>query len=115
MGDWLKAALPAGGGVLAAVASALCCAGPLLAVTVGVSGAGLAATFEPWRPWFLGATVLFIAVGFVLLDREERKACEPDKVCADPGVRRTMRVTLWVATGLAALLATYPAWQGLLL
>ncbi|MEQ9398932.1 MAG: mercuric transporter MerT family protein [Longimicrobiales bacterium] len=115
MAEWLKATAPAVGGVFAAAGSALCCAGPLLAVTVGVSGAGLAATFEPWRPWFLGATVLFIGLGFVLLDREEKKACEPDAACADPRARRTMRVTLWIATGLAALLATFPAWQELLL
>ena len=115
MGDRLKAAAPALGGVVAALGSALCCAGPLLAVTVGVSGAGLAATFEPWRPWFLGAMIFFLGVGFFLLDREEKNACEPDNACADPGVRRTMRVTLWVATGLAALLATFPVWQGLLL
>lgn len=97
------------------MASALCCAGPILAVTVGVSGAGLAATFEPWRPYFLAATVLLIVLGFVLLDREERKACETGKPCADPDVRRKMRITLWVATALAALLATFPSWQGLVL
>lgn len=43
------------GGVVAAAGSALCCAGPVLAVTVGVSGAGLS-RFEPLRPYFLGAT-----------------------------------------------------------
>ncbi len=48
------------GGAGAALASALCCAGPLLAVAAGVSGAGLAATFDPLRPWFLGATGVFL-------------------------------------------------------
>jgi len=115
MGEWLKAAGPALGGVVAAAGSALCCAGPLVAVTVGMSGAGIAATFEPWRPWFLGGSVLSLGLGFFLLDREERRACEPDRVCADAGLRRSMRVTLWVATGIAAVLATFPAWQGLLL
>ncbi len=37
------------GGVGAAFTSALCCAGPLLAVTLGVSGAGLATRFDPLR------------------------------------------------------------------
>lgn len=115
MSDWLKAAVPALGSVAAAAASALCCAGPILAVSVGISGAGLAATFEPWRPYFLGATTFFIVLGFVTLDREERKACEPGRPCASVHVRRSMRITLWIATGLAAILATFPRWQTILL
>lgn len=115
MSDWLKATGPAVGGVAAAFVSALCCAGPVLAVAVGVSGAGLAATFEPLRPYFLAATGLFLLLGFWLLHREEQKACEPGNACADPRVRRTMRVTLWTATVLAVVFATFPSWQGLLL
>lgn len=49
MSDWRKATGPAVGGIVAAAASALCCAGPILAVSVGISGASLASTFEPWR------------------------------------------------------------------
>lgn len=115
MSDWLKATGPAAGGVAAAFVSALCCAGPVLAVAVGVSGAGLAATFDPLRPYFLAATGLFLILGFWLLHREEQKACEPGKTCAEPRVRRTMRITLWTATVLAAVLATFPSWQDLVL
>ncbi len=111
----IKAILTAAGGVGAAFGSALCCAGPLLAVTLGVSGAGLSATFEPLRPYFLGGTAALLALGFVLLDREEGKACEPGKVCADPAVRRRMKVMLWIATALAIVFATYPRWQTLVL
>ena len=42
-----KALLAAIGGIGAAFASALCCTGPLVAVALGVSGAGFATTFEP--------------------------------------------------------------------
>jgi len=107
-----KTLLTAGGGVAAAFASALCCVGPLLAVAVGVSGAGLASTFEPLRPYFLAATVLLLGLGFYLLRREERKACEPGKPCASPTVRRRMRIMLWASTLLAAVFATYPTWSG---
>lgn len=103
------------GGVGAAFASALCCAGPLLAVAAGVSGAGLAATFDPLRPWFLGATAAFLLFGFWTVDREERKACEPDRPCADPRVRRRMKIMLWIATVIAVLFATFPSWQDLVL
>ena len=72
MKNSMRASLPGATGVVAAAGSALCCAGPVLAVTVGVSGAGLSA-FEPLRPYFLGATAFFLVLGFVLLDREERR------------------------------------------
>ena len=110
-----KTVASAGAGVTAAVASALCCAGPLLAVAVGVSGAGLASTFEPLRPYFLGATAVFLGLGFFLLHREDRKACEPDKVCAESRVRQRIKTMLWIATGVAVLFATYPTWSAWIL
>ena len=112
MGKTLLSAL---GGVGAAFGSALCCAGPLIAVTVGVSGAGLASTFEPLRPYFLAGTAGILGLGFYLLHREEQRACEPGKVCADPRVRRRMKTTLWVATGLATLFAAFPTWSAWIL
>jgi mercuric ion transport protein len=115
MNEWLKAGAPAAGGVAAAFVSAICCAGPVLAVAVGVSGAGLASSFEPLRPYFLVATGASLVLGFWLLHREERKACEPGKACANPRVRRMMRITLWTATILAAVFATFPSWQELVL
>ena len=110
-----KTLLVGAGSIGAAFASALCCAGPLIAVAAGVSGAGLAATFDPLRPWFLGATAAFLLLGFWMVDREERKACEPGKPCADPRTRRRMKIMLWVATGVAVLFATFPRWQTLVL
>lgn len=103
------------GGIGAALASALCCAGPLIAVAAGVSGAGLASTFDPLRPYFLGATAAFLLAGFWMVDREERKACEPGTPCADPRTRRRMKIVLWVATAVAVLFATFPSWQNLIL
>ena len=99
------------GGVGAAFTSALCCAGPLLAVTMGVSGAGLAATFEPLRPYFLIATVGLLGAGFYMLYREDQLACEEGKVCAEPKTRRWMRGLLWMATGIAVIFGTYPTWS----
>lgn len=106
-----KTYLAAGGGITAAVASALCCVGPLVAVSLGVSGAGMAAKFEPLRPYLLGATALLLASGFWLLRREEQRACEPGTLCASPRARRNMRITLWVATILAVVFATFPSWS----
>ena len=63
---------------------------------------------------FLAATAFFLFLGFVLLDREEKAACVPGKPCADPAVRRRMKITLWSATVLAVIFATFPRWQTLL-
>jgi len=110
-----KTLLASGGGVAAAIGSALCCAGPLVAVFLGLSGAGIAATFEPLRPYFVTAAALFLVVGFLLARREERKACQPGQLCASPTVRRRMKLSLWIATGIAVPLVTFPWWSKFIL
>lgn len=110
-----KTVLAATGGVAAAVVSALCCVGPLVAVALGVSGAGLAATFEPLRPFFVTGTVLALGSGFLVLHREEKQACEPGTLCASPIARRRMRWALWIATIISVPLLTFPWWSRLIL
>jgi len=110
-----KTVLAATGGVTAAVASTLCCAGPLVAVALGLSGAGLAATFEPLRPYFVLGTVLALGFGFVVLHREEKRACEPGTLCASPIARRRMKWALWIATSVSIPLLTFPWWSKLVL
>lgn len=110
-----KTVVAAAGGVAAAFGSALCCAGPLIAVSLGLSSAGFAATFEPLRPYFIGATVASLGSGFFIVRREERKACEPGKPCAAPEARHRMKVLLWVATILSTPLVTFPWWSAWLL
>ena len=107
-----KVAGTAGAAVGASFASALCCAGPLIAVTLGVSGAGIASTFEPLRPYFLAGTGILLVAGHVGMRREDARACEPGAACADPRVRRRRKIGLWAATIAAAILATYPTWSG---
>jgi len=110
-----KTVLAATGGVAAAVASTLCCAGPLVAVALGLSGAGLAATFEPLRPYFVVGTVVALTFGFVVVRREEKVACEPGTLCASPVARRRMKWALWIATIVAIPLLTFPWWSKFLL
>lgn len=75
----------------------------------------MASTFEPLRPYFLAGTAVLLTSGFYLLHREEQHACEPGKVCASPVVRRRMRITLHIATGLAIVFASFPWWSPLVL
>src|SRR2546422_5236623 len=110
-----KTVLAATGGVAAAVASTLCCAGPLVAVALGLSGAGLAATFEPLRPYFVVGTVGALGFGFVVLRREEKRSCEPGTLCASPVARRRMKWALWVATIVSIPLLTFSWWSKFIL
>lgn len=106
-----KTSFAALGGVVAAVGSALCCAGPLVAVALGLSGAGFATTFEPWRPYFVAMTLLSLGYGFVAVRREDAKACEPGTRCASPRARRRMKLLLWVAAAIALPLLAFPWWS----
>ncbi|MGH7545021.1 MAG: mercuric transporter MerT family protein, partial [Gemmatimonadota bacterium] len=92
-----------------------CCVAPLVAVLLGVSGAGAAATFEPLRPYFAAGSVLFLGAGFGLLRREERRACEPGTPCASPEARRRTKRWLWTATAVSLVALTFPWWSGLVL
>ena len=105
----------AGGGIAAAIGATLCCAGPLVAVFLGLSGAGLAAIFEPLRPYFVAATTLFLVLGFVAVRREERKACQRGQPCASPTIRRRVKRLLWIAMAIAVPLVTFPWWSELVL
>ena len=47
---------------MAAIAASLCCVGPLVLVMLGAGGAWVSnlRVLEPWRPLFIGLTVVFI-------------------------------------------------------
>ena len=109
------------GGVTAAFLGSLCCAGPLLFVTLGV-GAGLASTFEPLRPLF--AVLMFGLFGLAFYSVYGRRA-RPARVgrsdsssaggtataCAVPRNRGRERLILWLAALLALVLWTFPTWS----
>ena len=113
-----KALLASIGGVGAAALASLCCAGPLLFVTLGV-GAGLASTFEPLRPVFTVLTVLGLGIGFYTVygrkpQTSAGEACEPGSACAVPRSRTREKVLLWGATIVALVIWSFPTWSILL-
>ncbi len=99
----------AAGSLGASFASMVCCSGPIFLTAAGLSGAGLAAAFRPYRPLFIGLMAAALWLGFTTLEREDR-ACEAGKPCADPKVRRRMRTVLWFATAVSFVLAASPVW-----
>ncbi|GAB4287232.1 MAG: mercuric ion transporter MerT [Deferrisomatales bacterium] len=105
-------AIGAVGAVLSGLLASACCIGPLLAVFLGVSGAGALARFEPYRPWFGGLMVVFLGYGFYRAYGRPWKG----EACCAPASLRVQRVILWVATVLAAGLFWFPRflplWMG---
>lgn len=109
-----KAGAAIAAGLTAAFGASLCCVGPLLAVFVGVGGAGLSATFEPLRPYLLVlSVVLFVGGGIALYRRPETADCAPEAACRMRSGRRA-RLLFWAAVGVGVVFASFPWWSKLL-
>jgi len=96
------------GGIAAIVASA-CCVGPLLLLTLGVGGAwisGLTA-LDPYRPIFIGGTLLFLGLAFRNLYLVP-PTCEPGAACADPKTTRNQRILFWLVSAILLPLLAFP-------
>ena len=94
-------------GILAAVGASVCCVGPLVLLALGISGAwiGNLTAFEPYRPLFIGLTLIFLALAFRKLYMVPQ-ACAPGTLCVDPQATRRQRLVFWsVAVLLLGLLA----------
>lgn len=99
------------GGAVAAVTSAaasICCIGPLGIALLGVNGAILAASFKPYRPYLLSASLVLLAGAFWSAYR--RAPARDGAACRVPA-GRWPRMVLWVALGLwiGAVLIQYLA------
>ncbi len=94
---------------LAAVGASLCCVGPLVLLSLGVSGAwiGNLIALEPYRPFFIGVTLFFLWLAFRKLYLIPEQ-CGEDSVCGDPVIRRNQRTLFWVVTAAVGLLITFP-------
>ncbi|MDC7709046.1 mercuric transporter MerT family protein [Vogesella sp. LYT16W] len=94
-------------GVLAAIGTSVCCVGPLVLLALGIGGTwvGSLTAMEPYRPIFIGLTLLFLGQAFRKLYLVPQ-VCTPGTPCADPRMRQRQRLTFWiVAVLLLGLLA----------
>lgn len=94
-------------GVLAAIGASVCCVGPIVLLALGIGGTwvGSLTAMEPYRPFFIGLTLLFLGLAFHKLFLVPQ-VCAPGTPCANPGTIRRQRLTFWVvAVFLLGLLA----------
>lgn len=96
------------GGLAALVASA-CCIGPLVLITVGVSGAwiGNLTALEPFRPLFIGAAAIALIFAYRRIFRPV-EACASEEVCAPPQARTIYKALFWVVTALVVAALVFP-------
>lgn len=111
------------GGLSAALLASICCIGPMvfvaLGVGVGATGfwagtAGFLKGLLPFRPAFIGLTILLLGIGFCLAYRKPDSArCAPGEVCAQGNPKGGNRTWLWIMASLALALVMAPYWLGL--
>ena len=95
--------------VAGAVGASLCCAVPLLLVSLGVGGTWLAnlTALEPYRPVFVALAIGALGTaGWRLYGPASR--CEDGRVCADPKILRRRRLLLWVVVAAVLPLLLFP-------
>lgn len=94
---------------LAAIGASLCCIGPLVLVSLGITGAwmGSLTALEPYRPVFVVITLVFLFMAFRKLYIVPRK-CAPGDSCAIPSTLHNQRIIFWVVTVLVIALITFP-------
>lgn len=102
-----RAALAAGG--IAALLAGTCCLGPLVLVSLGVTGAwlGYLPLLEPYRPFFLGAAAVALAFAWKRIYRPASE-CKPGEVCAIPRVKRAYKLGFWSVAALLLFMLAYP-------
>jgi mercuric ion transport protein len=84
-------------GAAAAIGASLCCVGPLVLLALGIGGTWIASltALEPYRPVFVGLTLLFLGLAFRRLYFVPQ-ACARGAPCANPRTVRRQRLTFWV-------------------
>jgi len=100
------------GSIVAGIAASTCCLGPLVLLTLGVSGSwiGSLSAMEPYRPLFIGITLIFLGLAFHKLYRVPQ-VCAADKPCAQPGNLHKQRIIFWLISIFVLGVMSFP-WYG---
>ena len=95
--------------VLAAIGASVCCVGPLVLLALGIGGAwvGNLTAFEPYRPYFIGLTLVFLGLAFRKLYLVPQ-VCASGMSCADSRTIKRQRLIFWVVAVLMLGLLAVP-------
>jgi mercuric ion transport protein len=97
------------GGMRAGIGASPCCVGPYLLLSLGIGGAwiGHFTALEPYRPVFIGLTVLFLGVPFRKLYLVPQSCAGEDNRVADR-TRHVQRILFWIFVPLSLGLVAGP-------
>ena len=79
------------GGLVAGIATSICCAGPLILLSLGISGAWISnlTMLEPYRPVFIVLSVTMLIFAYLqIYTAKDKQVCETGKACAEPKNQR---------------------------
>lgn len=95
--------------ILAGIGASVCCVVPLMLLALGIGGTwvGNLTAMEPYRPIFVGLTLLFLGMAFRQLYLVPQ-ICTPGSRCPDPRTITRQRLVFWVVTVLLLGLLTVP-------
>ncbi|GAB4179892.1 MAG: hypothetical protein Tsb0017_28700 [Geothermobacteraceae bacterium] len=96
------------GAVISGFLASACCIGPLLAVFLGIGSAGALVALEPWRPWMMVLTFLFLGLGFYVTYRKPKTTAGAGSDCCSPGRRKRQKTLLWLATLFSLVMLFWP-------
>ena len=85
-----------------------CCVFPVALSFLGASGLAFAAALTPYRPYFLGLTLVSLAAGFYFTYRPQSEPCEAGSPCAVPKGRKWQVLLLWIVRVLVVALLVFP-------
>ena len=100
------------GGIAAALGASACCILPLVLFALGISGAwiGNLTALEPYKPFFIGAAVIFLSIGFYkVYSKPKAEDCVEGSFCAQPDSDRINKIALWSAAVLIGLAIIWPS------
>lgn len=103
-------------GVLAAIGGSVCCVGPLVLLALGIGGTwiGSLTAMEPYRPIFIGLTLLFLGLAWRRLYLVPQPCGPNAPCCADPRTIKRQRLTFWIISALLLSLLAVPSLAPLL-
>ncbi|KAF3981891.1 MAG: hypothetical protein HFP81_09800 [Methylococcales symbiont of Hymedesmia sp. n. MRB-2018] len=95
--------------IFSAIAASACCLGPLLLLSLGISGAWMSTltSMTFMRPFFIILTVFFMVLAFHRL-YFKKNPCQKQQACVSTSMRHRQRSLFWIVSLLILLLLTFP-------
>jgi mercuric ion transport protein len=96
-------------GILAGMGASACCVGPLLLLSLGISGSwiGYLSDMEAYRPYLTVITLIFMGLAFRKLYLVPQQ-CAIGTPCASPSYMKKQRIIFWLVSAFIFLMITFP-------